>query len=51
MRVNLVQSSDHNHLNEIELVLVMTAENCPFGIKQQSLTRSTALLNQRQNVH
>ena len=51
MRVNLVQSRDHNHLNDIELVLAMTAANCPFGVKQQSLTRSTALLNQRSNVH
>jgi hypothetical protein len=25
MRVNLVQSRDHNHLNDIELVLAMTA--------------------------
>ena len=51
MRVKLVQSRDHNHLNDIELVLAMTAANCPFGVKQQSLTRSTALLNQRSNVH
>ena len=46
MRVNLVQSRDHNHLNDIQLVLAMTAENRQFGDKQQSLTRSTALLNQ-----